>query len=234
MKKLYEGKAKIIYETDYPDIYISEFKDSLTAFDGTKKDQMESKGELNAKISSIIFSYLSSKGVPNHFIEFVAPRSHKVKKVEIVPVEVVIRNTIAGSISKRLGVAEGTPLAQPLIEFYLKNDDLHDPIVCENHVLSFGWARHDELEKIKELSFKVNDAMKEFFKNVGLTLIDFKLEFGRSKEGIILADEFTPDTCRLWDAKTNEKMDKDRFRRDLGGVLEAYKEVARRIGVAQD
>ncbi len=234
MKKLYEGKAKIIYETDYPDIYISEFKDSLTAFDGTKKDQMESKGELNAKISSIIFSYLSSKGVPNHFIEFIAPRSHKVKKVEIVPVEVVVRNTIAGSISKRLGIPEGTPLAQPLIEFYLKNDDLHDPIVCENHVLAFGWAKQDELEKIKELSFKVNDAMKEFFKNVGLTLIDFKLEFGRSKEGIMLADEFTPDTCRLWDTKTNEKMDKDRFRRDLGGVLEAYKEVARRIGVAQD
>lgn len=231
MEKLYEGKAKIVYKTDDPDVLVCEYKDSLTAFDGTKKDSMEEKGELNAKISSTIFSYLTKQGIPNHFIEFVPPRTQKVKKVEIIPVEVVIRNIMAGSISKRLGIPEGTALSEPLIEFYLKNDDLHDPIICENHVTGLGFATRQQLDVIKGLAFKVNDSMKKFFLDVGLRLIDFKLEFGTHKGQVILADEFSPDTCRLWDVNTNEKMDKDRFRRDMGGVMEAYLEVARRIHV---
>jgi len=234
MKILYEGKAKIVYDIDDKDYYIQEFKDSLTAFDGTKKDSMESKGQLNCKISSIIFKYLEGKGVPTHFVEYTPPNKMKIKKCQILPVEVVVRNVIAGSLSKRLGIAEGTPVEQPLIEFYYKNDDLHDPMVCECHVLAFKWATKAQLDRIVELTKLVNEANKEFFAKVGLKLIDFKLEFGLHKGEVILADEITPDTCRLWDINTNEKLDKDRFRRDLGGVLEAYQEVARRISVTQD
>ncbi len=234
MEKLYEGKAKILYKTENPDEFICEFKDSFTAFDGTKKDQMAEKGEVNAHISAVIFEYLESKGIPTHFLGFEPPRIHKVKAVSIIPVEVVMRNTIAGSISKRLGIPEGTQLKDPLLEFYYKDDSLHDPIICENHVIAFGWATPGQMRQIKDLAFKVNSAMVEFFMKVGLKLIDFKLEFGDHKGSVILADEFSPDTCRLWDVTTNEKMDKDRFRRDLGGVMEAYKEVARRIGGSQN
>ncbi|HOO96934.1 MAG TPA: phosphoribosylaminoimidazolesuccinocarboxamide synthase [Caldisericia bacterium] len=229
METLYEGKAKILYKTDDPDVLIAKFKNDLTAFDGTKHGTMASKGEINAKISSVIMKYLASHGVPNHFIELVPPDSHKVKSCKILPIEVIIRNYLAGSICKRFGLEEGKKLDEPLIEFCYKNDELHDPFICKNHAILFGWATPAQLARIEELAFSINMHMTNFWKEVGLTLVDFKLEFGLHKGEVILADEWTPDTCRLWDVKTGEKMDKDRFRRDLGGVLEAYEEVARRI-----
>ncbi len=229
MKKLYEGKAKILFETSDPDVLIAEFKNDLTAFDGTKHDEMASKGKINAEISSVIMKYLTTCGIPNHFIKFLPPIQHEVKRVEILPIEVIIRNVLAGSICKRFGLSEGKQLPEPLIEFCYKDDSLHDPFICRNHAILFGWANEKQLDRITELTFKINQHMKKFFAEVGLKLIDFKLEFGLFHGEVILADEWTPDTCRLWDVETGEKMDKDRFRRDLGGVMKAYKEVARRI-----
>jgi phosphoribosylaminoimidazole-succinocarboxamide synthase len=234
MNKLYEGKAKALFEADNPDHVIVEFKDDFTAFDGTKRDSMDSKGVINAEISNVVFRYLEKKGIPTHLVEFQPPRIHLCKKVRIIPIEVVVRNIVAGSLSKMTGIAEGTVIKQPIIQFHLKDDSLHDPLVCREHILAFDWATEYQLNRITELSHKINEAMKEFFLKINLRLVDFKLEFGDFKGEVILADEWSPDTCRLWDTNTNEKMDKDRFRRDMGGVMEAYKEVIRRINESQN
>ncbi|MFZ7121661.1 MAG: phosphoribosylaminoimidazolesuccinocarboxamide synthase [Eubacteriaceae bacterium] len=232
MKKydmLYEGKAKKVYKTDNDHQYIVEYKDDATAFNGQKKGAILGKGVINNKISSIVFSIVQDKGIPTHFEKYISEREQLVKAVEIVPIEVIIRNVAAGSICKRLGLTEGLEFAEPIYELCYKNDDFGDPIINEDHVKAMKLANEEELKIIKEYSFKVNDILKEFFIERGLKLVDFKLEFGRYENTIVLADEISPDTCRLWDIKTNEKLDKDRFRKDLGKVEEAYKEVLQRL-----
>ncbi|SHF03781.1 phosphoribosylaminoimidazolesuccinocarboxamide synthase [Alkalibacter saccharofermentans] len=229
LEMLYEGKAKKVYKTDNKDLYVVEYKDDATAFDGAKKGKISGKGVVNNKISSVIFTLIEKKGVPTHFVKYLSETEQLVKAVEIVPLEVIIRNVAAGSISKRLGIEEGTKLSETVLEFCYKNDDFHDPIINEYHARVMGLASTEELEKIKEYTFKINEILVEFFKEKGLNLIDFKVEFGRHNGEIILADEISPDTCRLWDMETNEKMDKDRFRRDLGKVEETYREVLSRI-----
>ncbi|AZT90257.1 phosphoribosylaminoimidazolesuccinocarboxamide synthase [Caldicellulosiruptor changbaiensis] len=228
---LYEGKAKKIYETDVDDIVIIEYKDDATAFDGTKRGIINEKGIVNNKISNHLFKLLESKGIPTHFIEQIDERRTAVKKVEIIPVEVIVRNIAAGSLCKRLGLEEGTALKRPVLEFCYKNDALHDPQINEYHILALELATEEEINKIVEYSFKINQILREYLKKVNIDLIDFKLEFGRYKGSIILADEISPDTCRFWDMNTKEKLDKDRFRRDLGNVEEAYKEVLKRLGL---
>lgn len=228
---LYEGKAKKIYETNNPDIVIIEYKDDATAFDGTKKGIIHGKGIVNNKVSNYFFKLLESKGIPTHFVEEIDERRTAVKKVEIIPVEVIVRNIAAGSLCKRLGLEEGTVLKRPVLEFCYKNDALHDPQINEYHILALDLATEDEINKIVEYSFKINQILKEYLKNVNINLVDFKLEFGRYKGSVILADEISPDTCRFWDMDTKEKLDKDRFRRDLGKVEEAYKEVLSRLGL---
>ena len=229
-KPIYEGKAKKLFETEDPDILLMKYKDTLTAFNALKKATMGGKGTLNNKISSFILQYLSSKGVPNHLVKVVDNSSQLVKKVEIIPLEVVVRNITTGSICKRLGVPEGINLIPPLVEFYLKNDDLGDPIVTKEQAIAFGWATKEEIEKIKNLALWVNTLLQELFTPLGITLVDFKLEFGKTKDGeIILADEISPDTCRFWDSSSGDRLDKDRFRKDLGNVLEAYQEIWKRL-----
>ncbi len=229
LEKLYEGKAKVLYSTDNPDLLIQYFKDEATAFDGKKKGIIESKGILNNKISSRIFRYLESKGVKTHFVEMPSEREMVVKRLKIVPIEVVVRNIAAGSLSKRMGVEEGTPLKETILELYYKSDPLGDPMINEYHVKAFGLAGADELRRIEAEALKVNKYLSEFFDERGIILVDFKLEFGIHKGEILLGDEVTPDGCRLWDKETREKMDKDRFRRDLGKVEEAYQEVLRKV-----
>jgi len=226
---LYEGKAKKVYKTDVDDIVIIEYKDDATAFDGTKRGIINEKGIINNKISNHFFKLLESKGIPTHFIEQIDERRTAVKKVEIIPVEVIVRNIAAGSLCKRLGLEEGTALKRPVLEFCYKNDALHDPQINEYHILALELATEEEINKIVKYSFKINQVLREYLKEVNIDLIDFKLEFGRHKGSIILADEISPDTCRFWDISTKEKLDKDRFRRDLGNVEEAYKEVLRRL-----
>lgn len=228
-EKLYEGKAKIIYKTDDSDLVWVEYKDSATAFNGLKKGTIQDKGIYNAKISAAIFEYLEKIGVPTHQHSVINDRELVVKKVEIIPIEVVVRNKVAGSLAKRVGQPEGTELACPILEFCYKDDDLGDPMVNEYHIAAMKWATDAEMAAIKELSAKVNAALTKFFAETGTDLIDFKLEFGRYHGQVILADEISPDTCRLWDQKTGEKLDKDRFRRDLGNVEEAYQEILKRI-----
>lgn len=228
-EKLYEGKAKIIYKTDDSDLVWVEYKDSATAFNGLKKGTIQDKGIYNAKISAAIFEYLEKIGVPTHQHSVINDRELVVKKVEIIPIEVVVRNKVAGSLAKRVGQPEGTELACPILEFCYKDDDLGDPMVNEYHIAAMKWATDEEMAAIKELSAKVNAALTKFFAETGTDLIDFKLEFGRYHGQVILADEISPDTCRLWDQKTGEKLDKDRFRRDLGNVEEAYQEILKRI-----
>ncbi|HWA23142.1 MAG TPA: phosphoribosylaminoimidazolesuccinocarboxamide synthase [Caulobacterales bacterium] len=234
-KKIYEGKAKILYEGPEPGTIVQHFKDDATAFDGTKKAILDGKGVLNNQISAFIMTNLNAIGVPTHFIKRMNMREQLVREVEIIPLEVVCRNVAAGSLSKRLGLEEGTPLPRSIIEFYYKNDDLHDPLVAEEHITAFNWASTQEIDDIMALSLRVNDYLFGMFAAVGIKLIDFKIEFGRLYEGdmvrTVIADEISPDSCRLWDVTTNEKMDKDRFRRDLGNVTEAYTEVARRLGI---
>ncbi|RUM60992.1 MAG: phosphoribosylaminoimidazolesuccinocarboxamide synthase [Persephonella sp.] len=224
-EKLYEGKAKILYLTDEPDKVIAYYKDDATAFDAIKKATIKGKGELNNTIASYLFEYLNEKGVPTHFIKKLSDREMLLYKVEIIPVEVVIRNLAAGSIVKRLGIPEKTEFNPPLVEFYLKNDELHDPIICEQHIYAMNLATPDEVQQMREITLKVNELLKDFMKENGIILVDFKLEFGRKDGKIILADEISPDTCRFWDAKTGEKLDKDRFRFDLGDLMEGYKKV---------
>lgn len=227
--KLYEGKAKKLYNTDNPDLVIQEFKDSATAFDGAKKGTIRGKGAINNQISARLFQYLESYHVPTHFVRTLSDREMLVKKVEIIPVEVVVRNIVAGSLAERLGEEEGRDLSEPILEFYLKDDALHDPMITEEEILQRGLATKDELAKIKRMALKINALLKSFFERRKLRLVDFKLEFGRHHGEIVLADEISPDTCRLWDAETGERMDKDRFRRDMPGIVEAYRAVHERV-----
>ncbi len=226
---LYEGKAKKVFKTDDEKLLIVDYKDDATAFNGLKKGQILGKGVINNKMTNIILKYLADNGIENHLVEELSDRETLVKRVSIVPLEVIIRNVAAGSFSKRFGVEEGTALKNPILEFSYKNDALGDPMINTYQALAIGVATKEEIDSIAEQALKINELLKKFFLNVGIKLIDFKIEFGRYDGRVILADEISPDTCRLWDAETNEKLDKDRFRRDLGNVEEAYQEVWRRI-----
>jgi phosphoribosylaminoimidazole-succinocarboxamide synthase len=237
-RQIYEGKAKILYEGPEPGTIIQYFKDDATAFNAEKRGTIEGKGVINNRISEFIFTQLGQVGVPTHFMRRLNMREQLVRQVEIIPLEVIVRNVAAGSICKRLGLEEGMPLPRSIIEFCYKNDALGDPLIAEEHITAFGWASPPELDEIIALTIRINDYMSGMFAAIGIKLIDFKIEFGRVWDNdilrILLADEISPDSCRLWDMKTNEKMDKDRFRRDLGGVSEAYHEVARRLGLLED
>ncbi|MDO4987880.1 MAG: phosphoribosylaminoimidazolesuccinocarboxamide synthase [Synergistes sp.] len=227
---IYEGKAKRLYTTDDSKYVIVEYKDSFTAFNGQKKATMSGKGVLNNNISSKLFTLLKEKGVDSHFVERIDETHQLVKRVKIVPLEVIVRNIATGSLCKRLGVEDGLKLAWPLFEMCYKDDDLGDPFIIEDHALLFGWATKDEIDKIKEISLKVNEILKEYFADKNVVLVDFKLEFGKDTDGnLILADEISPDTCRFWDSSTGDHLDKDRFRKDLGDVLGAYREIWKRI-----
>ncbi len=228
-EKIYEGKAKILYATDSPDYVIQYFKDDATAFNAAKKGTIHDKGIINNKISTRIFEYLQDNGIPTHFEKILSEREMLTKRVEIVPLEVIIRNTAAGSLCRLLGIEEGRPLASPVLELCYKEDKLNDPMINEYHIRALKLASDEDLETIKKYAFKINDLMIKFFGSLNINLIDFKLEFGKFKGKIILADEISPDTCRLWDAKTGHKLDKDRFRRDLGNIEEAYQEVLSRV-----
>ena len=230
-EQLYEGKAKKVFLTEDPDALIVSYKDDATAFNGLKKGTIAGKGAINNRMSNYLFQIIEREGVPTHYVQEISDRETVVRKVEIVPLEVIIRNVAAGSFSKRLGVSEGTELVEPTIEFSYKNDELEDPLINSYFAKALKLATQDELETIKKYAFMVNDILKVEFLKAGLRLIDFKIEFGRFHGKIILADEISPDTCRLWDAKTGDKLDKDRFRRDLGNVEEAYIEVAKRLGI---
>jgi phosphoribosylaminoimidazole-succinocarboxamide synthase len=233
--KIYEGKAKVLFEGPEPGTIIQYFKDDATAFNAQKKGTLSGKGVVNNHISEFLFKALTDIGIPNHFIERVSMREQLIRAVEIIPVEVIVRNIAAGSMSKRLGIEEGTPLPNPLVEFCYKSDELDDPLIAEEHILTFGWAEEQEIDEMMFYALRINDFLSGVFASIGIKLVDFKLEFGRLYEGddctTILADEISPDGCRLWDMKTGEKLDKDRFRRDLGGEMEAYQEVARRLGI---
>jgi len=227
---IYEGKAKKLYTTDDPNLLIVEYKDSFTAFNGVKKATMSGKGQLNNKISSKLFDVLASKGVQSHFVKQLDDTHQLVKRVKIIPVEVVVRNITTGSLCKRLGVEEGMKLPRPLVEFYYKDDALGDPLILEDHAILFGWASEDDIAKIKEIAVRVNEVLSEYFAKRGIILVDFKLEFGKDSAGnLMLADEISPDTCRFWDSSTGDRLDKDRFRKDLGNVLDAYEEIWKRI-----
>lgn len=227
---LYEGKAKKVYATDDPEVLLVDYKDDATAFNGLKKGTIAGKGAINNRVTNFMMQLLEKEGVPTHFIKELSDRETLVKKVSIVPLEVIIRNVSAGSFAKRCGVEEGIVFKKPTIEFSYKNDELGDPLINSYHALALGLATEEEIEEIKKLAFKVNDVMKDFFKKLNVDLIDFKLEFGRLSDGkIVLADEISPDTCRFWDSTTHEKLDKDRFRRDLGNVEDAYAEMMKRI-----
>lgn len=229
-EQLYEGKAKKVYATDDKNLVIVSYKDDATAFNGIKKGTISGKGVVNNKMSNFLMQLLEKGGIPTHFVEELNDRDTVVKKVSIVPLEVIIRNISAGSFAKRYGVDEGIVFAEPTIEFSYKNDDLGDPLINSYHALALGLATKEEIETIKSMSFKINALLKEYFAKLGVTLVDFKLEFGRLSDGtIVLADEISPDTCRFWDSRTGEKLDKDRFRRDLGGVEEAYNEMMKRV-----
>ena len=229
---LYEGKAKKVYTTENPDVLIVDYKDDATAFNGVKKGTIVGKGVVNNRMTNHIFKMLEEKGIPTHFIEELSDRETAVKKVEIVPPEVIVRNVAAGSFSKKLGIEEGFRLLSPTLEFSYKNDELGDPMINDYYAVAIGAATREEIDKITELVFKINEILVDYFKSIKVDLIDFKVEFGRYKGQIILADEISPDTCRFWDSETHEKLDKDRFRRDLGHVEEAYEEIYRRIGLA--
>lgn len=235
---VYEGKAKILYEGPEPGTLIQHFKDDATAFDATKKATVEGKGVLNNRISEYIMVQLNNVGIPTHFIRRLNMREQLVREVEIIPLEVVVRNVAAGSIANRLGLEEGTPLPRSIVEFYYKNDKLHDPMVSEEHITAFGWAAPQDIDDMMGLALRTNDFLSGLFLGVGIRLVDFKVEFGRVWENdlmrIILADEISPDGCRLWDIETGRKLDKDVFRRDLGNLADAYAEVARRLGIVQE
>ena len=234
-KKLYEGKAKILYETKEKGLAIQHFKDDATAFNNLKKANVEGKGVLNNRISEHILQNLNQAGIKTHLVKRLNMREQLVKLVEIIPIEVIIRNIATGSLTKRLGIADGTILEKPLLEFSYKNDELGDPLVAKEHILAFNWATNEELKIIESMTFRINDFMSGMFRGVGIKLVDFKLEFGRlwedDKKQVILADGISPDTCRLWDVKSERKLDKDRFRKDLGNIIQAYQEVARRLGI---
>lgn len=228
-EQLYEGKAKKVFATEDPDYVIVDYKDDATAFNGEKKGTIRGKGVVNNRMTNYMFKLLEKEGVPTHFVEELNDRETVVKKVEIVPLEVIVRNVAAGSFSKKLGIEEGTPLKRPTLEFSYKNDDLGDPFINDYYALGLGLATEEEIAEITKYAFMVNDFMLKFFKEHNVDLIDFKIEFGRFHGKIILADEISPDTCRFWDSTTHEKLDKDRFRRDMGGVEDAYSEMMRRV-----
>jgi phosphoribosylaminoimidazole-succinocarboxamide synthase len=234
-RKIYEGKAKDLYEGPEPGTLVQYFKDDATAGDGAKHEILDGKGVLNNRISEFIFTKLNALGIPTHFLRRINMREQLIREVEIIPLEVVVRNVAAGSLVKRLGLEAGTQLPRSIIEFYYKDDALHDPMVSEEHITAFGWATPPELDDIMSLAVRVNDFLTGLFMGVGIQLVDFKIEVGRLYENdtmrIVLADEISPDSCRLWDIKTRNKLDKDRFRQDLGGVVEAYREVAQRLGI---
>jgi len=228
---LYEGKAKKVYITEDPDVLVVSYKDDATAFNGLKKGTIVGKGAVNNRMTNFIFKKLEAKGVPTHLVEELSDRETAVKKVEIIPLEVIIRNYSAGSFAKKMGMEEGVKFACPTLEFSYKNDELGDPFINSYYALALNLATQEEIDKITEYAFKVNEVLKEYFDSLNIDLIDFKIEFGRYHGQVILADEISPDTCRLWDKDTHEKLDKDRFRRDLGGVEDAYEEVFRRLGI---
>ena len=229
-EQMYEGKAKKVFATDNPDLVIVDYKDDATAFNGLKKGTIAGKGVINNKMSNMMFRLMEKKGIPTHYVEEISDRETIVKKVQIVPLEVIIRNTAAGSMSKRLGIPEGTKLACPVLEFSYKNDDLGDPLINDHHAVALGAATYEELNEMYAMTAKINEVLKELFLKMNIKLVDFKIEFGKTSDGeIVLADEVSPDPCRLWDATTNEKLDKDRFRRDLGKVREAYEEILARL-----
>ena len=234
MKKvelLYEGKAKKVYTTEDPDVLIVDYKDDATAFDGQKKGTIVGKGAINNRMTNHIFKLFEKDGIPTHYIEELSDRETAVKKVEIIPLEVIIRNITAGSFAKKMGMEEGIVLKRPTLEFSYKNDDLHDPFINRYYALALDLATEEEINTIEKYAFQVNEIMKRYFGSLGIHLVDFKIEFGRYKGQVILADEVSPDTCRLWDKETHEKLDKDRFRRDMGNVEDAYNEVFRRLGI---
>ena len=234
-KKLYEGKAKIIYETKEKGLVIQHFKDDATAFNNLKKANVEGKGVLNNRISEHILTNLNQCGVKTHLIKRLNMREQLIKHAEIFPIEFIVRNIATGSLSKRLGIADGTVFEKPLLEYCYKNDDLGDPVISKEHIYTFGWAKKEEIEEIDRTTHRVNDLLQGMFRGVGIKLVDFKLEYGKvwenDKQKIVLADEISPDTCRLWDIKSERKLDKDRFRKDLGNIIQAYQEVARRLGI---
>lgn len=231
LEQLYEGKAKKVFATEDPDIVIVDYKDDATAFNGEKKGTIVGKGVINNRMTNFLFQILEKEGVPTHFVEELSDRETAVKKVEIVPLEVIVRNVVAGSFAARMGLKEGTKLVAPTLEFSYKDDALGDPLINSYHAIGIGASTREEIDKITEYTFKINEVLKKFFAEAGIELIDFKIEFGRYHGEVILADEISPDTCRLWDINTHEKLDKDRFRRDLGNVEDAYQEVFRRIGI---
>lgn len=234
-RRIYEGKAKILYEGPEPGTLIQHFKDDATAFNNKKHEIIDGKGVLNNRISEFLFLRLAEIGIPTHFIKRLNMREQLIHRVEIIPLEVIVRNIAAGSIAKRLGLEEGTPLPRPIIEFCYKDDELDDPLVSEDHIAAFGWAGPQELDDMIGMSARTNDFLCGLFRGIGIKLVDFKIEFGRQIKDdmiqILLADEISPDSCRLWDADTGNKLDKDRFRRDMGGMMDAYREVARRLGI---
>jgi len=235
---IYEGKAKTLYEGPEPGTLIQHFKDDATAFNKKKHEIIDGKGVLNNRISEYIFNHLNAIGIPTHFLKRLNMREQLIREVEIIPLEIVVRNVAAGSLSKRLGIDEGTPLPRSIIEFYYKKDELDDPMVSEEHITAFGWASPQEIDDMMSLAIRVNDFLSGLFVSVGIRLIDFKIECGRLYENdmmrIVVADEISPDSCRLWDIESDEKLDKDRFRRDMGGLLEAYQDVARRLGILNE
>lgn len=231
LEQLYEGKAKKVYKTDDEDLLIVDYKDDATAFNGLKKGTISGKGSINNRMTNHIFQMLEKEGIPTHFVKELSDRETLVKKVSIVPLEVIVRNVAAGSFSKKLAIPEGTALKAPTLEFSYKNDELGDPFINDYYAIAIGAATREELDKITEYTFKINEILKKYFADAGMDLIDFKIEYGRYHDEIILADEISPDTCRLWDSKTHDHLDKDRFRRDLGNVEEAYEEVSRRLGL---
>lgn len=229
--ELYSGKAKTLYRTDDANFLVVHFRDDATAFDGVKKAQLSRKGMVNNYFNAYIMQKLADAGIPTHFERQLAPNEALVKALDMIKIECVVRNITTGSLCRRLGIPEGMDLTPPLFEFFLKNDDLHDPLITEEHIRHFGWATDAEIKRMKELTFKVNDVLKPLFKAAGMLLVDYKLEFGRFKGEITLGDEFTPDGCRIWDANTREIMDKDRFRKDLGDVIAGYEQAAARLGI---
>ena len=230
LEQLYEGKAKKVFATDDSGVVLVEYKDDATAFNGLKKGTIQGKGVINNRVTNFLMKMLEKNGIPTHYIEEISDRETLVKKVTIVPLEVIVRNIAAGSLSKRLGLPEGTKLKKTVLEYCYKNDDLGDPMVNEYHIAAMGWVSDEDLKKIAEHSFKINQLLSAYLKDLNIELIDFKLEFGKTQDGqLVLADEISPDTCRFWDSTTHEKLDKDRFRRDLGGVEDAYQEIMKRL-----
>ena len=239
-KKLYEGKAKILYETNDKDLVIQHFKDDATAFNNLKKASVEGKGVLNNRISEYILSNLNQCGIKTHFIKRLNMREQLIKKAEVFPIEFIVRNIATGSLTKRLGIPEGTILDKPLLEYCYKKDELDDPLISKEHIFSFGWALEKEIEEIDKTTLRINDLLTGMFRGIGIKLVDFKIEYGKTwnkdteQKEIVLADEISPDTCRLWDSKTEKKLDKDRFRKDLGDLIPAYTEVAKRLGILHE